>query len=45
MNKLLKGILALTMAFTLCACGDSGEEKDKLAQIKEQGYILSLIHI
>ncbi len=38
MKKLLMSILALTMAFSLTACG-GGEQKDKLAQIKEQGYI------
>lgn len=38
MKKLLMSILALTMALGLTACG-GGEPKDKLAQIKEQGYI------
>lgn len=38
MKKILKGILALTMALTVSACGSS-EPQDKLAQIKEQGYI------
>ncbi len=39
MKKLLMSILALSMAVTLTACGGSSEPKDKLEQIKEQGYI------
>lgn len=39
MKKLLKGLMAVAMMFSLVACGSSTEEKDALTRIKEQGYI------
>ena len=40
-RRWMSAILALTMALALTACGGSrnGETKDRLAQIKEKGYI------
>ena len=39
MKKIVALMLVLTMVFALAACGSKSEPKDRLAKIKEQGYI------
>ena len=39
MKKAVSLILALAMILCLCACGTKAEPKDRLAAIKERGYI------
>lgn len=39
MKKIVALALVLTMVFALAACGSKSEPKDRLAKIKEQGYI------
>lgn len=39
MKKILAIALVLIMMFSFAACGGGGEETDRLAQIKEKGYI------
>lgn len=39
MKKTVSFILALAMILCLCACGTKAEPKDRLAAIKERGYI------
>ena len=39
MKKTVSLILALAMILCLCACGTKAEPKDRLAAIKERGYI------
>lgn len=39
MKKTVSLILALAMILCLCACGTKAEPKDRLAAIKEKGYI------
>lgn len=38
-KKIVALALVLTMVFALAACGSKSEPKDRLAKIKEQGYI------
>ena len=40
MKKILSLVLALLMIASLAACGNKGADKDLLAKIKEQGYIV-----
>ena len=39
MKKIVALMLVLSMVFALAACGSKSEPKDRLAKIKEQGYI------
>ena len=39
MKKIVAFMLVLSMVFALAACGSKSEPKDRLAKIKEQGYI------
>ena len=39
MKKIVAFMLVLSMVFALAACGSKSEPKDRLAKIKDQGYI------
>ena len=39
MKKIVALLLVLTTVFALAACGSKSEPKDRLAKIKEQGYM------